>query len=85
VPVRELLGDLLLEANRPKEALDAFEASLKLNPGHLAGTYGAAHAAELAGVRDVAARHYRELLALTKNGDGRREEVRRARAFLATR
>jgi tetratricopeptide (TPR) repeat protein len=85
VPVRELLGDLLLEANRPKEALDAFEASLKLNPARLAGTYGAAHAAELAGVRDVAAHHYRELLALTKNGDGRREEVQRARAFLATR
>jgi hypothetical protein len=85
VPVRELLGDLLLEANRPKEALEAFEASLKLNPGRLAAISGAARAAEVAGMRDVATAHYRELVALTKSGDGRRAEVQRARAFLAVR
>ncbi len=29
IPVREMLGDMLLEANRPEEALVEYEASLQ--------------------------------------------------------
>jgi tetratricopeptide (TPR) repeat protein len=51
LPIRELLGQALLDAGRPDEALAAFEASLRLNPGRLAATQGAARAAEQAGQR----------------------------------
>jgi tetratricopeptide (TPR) repeat protein len=49
LPVRELLGQALMDADRPAEALAAFETSLRLNPGRLAATQGAARAAEKAG------------------------------------
>ncbi len=49
LPVRELLGQALLDADRPDEALAAFEASLALNPGRLAAAQGAERAAEKAG------------------------------------
>jgi len=32
-PAREMLGDFLLATNRPQEALDAYERSLKDSPG----------------------------------------------------
>jgi hypothetical protein len=83
LPVREILGDALLESKRPAEALAAFEASLSIYPGRFAGLYGAAHAAELAGKKDVARRRYAELLASTRAGDGRRPELAHARAYLA--
>jgi tetratricopeptide (TPR) repeat protein len=49
VPAREQLGDLLLELNRPKEALKAFEQSLQAAPKRRNGLLGAEHAATLAG------------------------------------
>ena len=49
IPVRELLGDLYLELNRPADALAAFERSLQLNPGRYRAFAGAARAAGLAG------------------------------------
>ena len=45
-PARELLGYMLLEAGRTKEALVAFEATMKKEPNRFRGTYGAARAAE---------------------------------------
>jgi tetratricopeptide (TPR) repeat protein len=47
LPVRELLGQALLNADRPNEALAVFEASLALNPGRLAATQGATRAREM--------------------------------------
>ena len=82
VPVRELLGDLYLELNRPTDALAAFEQSLQLNPERYRGIAGAARAAEFAGKHDIARGYYQKLLALAKNGDGRRPEVAQAQAFL---
>ena len=49
VPARELLGEMLLEMNRPAEALQAFETSEKHDPNRFRGLYGAAKAAALAG------------------------------------
>ena len=82
VPVRELLGDLYLELDRPADALSAFEQSLQLNPERYRGIAGAARAAERAGQTEVAARYYRKLVELAKNGDGQRPETAQARAFL---
>lgn len=49
LPVRELLGQALLDADRPADAVAAFEASLALNPGRLAAAEGVRRAAEKAG------------------------------------
>ena len=44
VPAREQLGELLLELNRPTEALSAFEAALVQAPGRRGALHGAAEA-----------------------------------------
>ena len=54
LPAREQLGDLLLELDRPAEALTAYEASLAMAPNRYRGLAGAARAAELAGHRERA-------------------------------
>ena len=41
VPARELFGEMLLEMNRPAEALQAFETSEKHDPNRFRGLYGA--------------------------------------------
>jgi tetratricopeptide (TPR) repeat protein len=83
VPIRELLGDLYLELNRPAESLAAFERSLVLNPGRYRAIAGAARAAERAGRTEIARDRYRQLLDLAKDGDGQRPEMAQAKAFLA--
>ena len=48
-PARELLGEMLLEAGNARDALVAFEATMKKEPSRFRGVYGAARAAEAAG------------------------------------
>lgn len=55
VPAREQLGDLLLELNRPREALREFESSLAHSPRRRGALSGAARAAELSGDQRKAA------------------------------
>ena len=81
LPARELLGDLLLERGKPREALGEYEACLKLNPGRLNSLYGAGLSAERAGERELARQRYAELAAMIA-ADTDRPEVARARAFL---
>jgi tetratricopeptide (TPR) repeat protein len=83
VPMRELLGYMLLEIGQPKQALAEFEASLKAKPNRLRGYYGAAKAAEAAGDRATARTFYGKLVTLTKNADTERAEVIEAKAFVA--
>lgn len=83
LPAREQLGELLLEIGRPAEALAEFEASLKRAPRRLAGLYGAARAARLAGDGAKARTHYSEMVELTASSDGVRAEVKEARDFAA--
>lgn len=83
LPARELLGDMLLEAGKPTEALKEYEGSQLREPNRLRGFYGAARAAEAAGNRDKAAKYYNQLLALTKDADSNRAEITKARAFTA--
>jgi tetratricopeptide (TPR) repeat protein len=80
LPAREQLGELLIEAGKPRAALTAYEASLKRAPRRLAGLFGAAQAARLAGDESKAGRYYRELVKVTKSSDGTRAEVREARS-----
>ena len=81
LPARELLGDMLLEAGQPAQALHEYEASQTREPNRFRGYYGAAYAAEAAGDRAKAAEYYGKLLALAKGTDSNRPEIARARAF----
>ncbi len=83
LPAREQLGDLLMELDRPSDALLEYERSLESFPNRFNGHFGAGRAAEKAGKPDIARRHYEHLLEMTRDGDSTREELRTAKAFLA--
>jgi tetratricopeptide (TPR) repeat protein len=82
-PARELLGEMLLEAGNAKEALTAFEATMKKEPNRFRGAYGAARAAEALGNRTVARQYYRQVLEIAKDADTQRPEIARAREAMA--
>jgi predicted Zn-dependent protease len=82
IPVREMLGELLLELKQPAMALVAFEQSQKNDPNRFRNVYGAAHAAELAGDRKKASAFYAQLLAQVGAAAGR-SEIEHARSFTA--
>jgi len=81
-PMRELLGEMLLEAGRPADALREFERSLQTIPGRFRSIAGAADAAARSGNRAAATTYYRQLIALTSEADRERPAVTAARAFL---
>lgn len=85
LPARELLGDLLMEMDRPREAMEAYDATLEREPNRARALFGAARAAELAGEESVARKRYGELLELMREADPTRQEVRLARRYLAGR
>jgi tetratricopeptide (TPR) repeat protein len=81
-PARELLGYMLLEAERPAEALVEFEATIKKEPNRFRGLYGGARAAEAAGQRARAIALYRLLLQVASEPDTNRPELQHAHAFV---
>jgi tetratricopeptide (TPR) repeat protein len=82
LPVRELLGDLLLELGRPRQALDAYEAALAGSPRRFNGLLGAARAARALGERERAAGYYRALADQVVPETTRVAELAEARAYL---
>ena len=84
-PMRELLGDLLLEAGQPQAALREYTTALANTPNRYRGLYGAALAAQASGDKAAAAEYFTKLVALAKTADTERPELARARAFLAER
>jgi tetratricopeptide (TPR) repeat protein len=84
-PMRELLGELLLQMGQAAPALREFEASLKETPNRYRGLYGAARAAEAAGDRQKAREYFEKLVALAQNADTLRPEIAPAKAFLSQR
>jgi tetratricopeptide (TPR) repeat protein len=83
-PMRELLGELLLEAKRPAEAAQEFEISLRSVPNRFRSLAGAGQAAEMSGDRARARIYYQQLVALARDADSERPALNRAREFLAT-
>jgi tetratricopeptide (TPR) repeat protein len=83
IPARELLGEMLLAGNEPQQALQAFEASMQIEPNRFWSLYGAARAAELAQDRAKARTYYTQLLALAERADSKRPALAATRAFLA--
>ena len=83
VPAHEMIGDMLLEMNRPDAALSEYEAELKVNPNRFNSVYGAGQAAERAKLTDKAAGYYRQLVAACAGGDSARPELAHAREFVS--
>ena len=84
-PARELYGSMLLERGMSKEALAAFEATLKKEPNRLGAYAGAAVAAEKSGDLTKAREYYGKVVAIADNADKARTEVADAQAFLQKR
>jgi hypothetical protein len=84
-PARELYGVMLLESGNAKDALAAFEATLKKEPNRLGAYVGAAKAAENAGESAKARDYYQKIVAIADGADRTRTEVADARAFLTKR
>jgi predicted Zn-dependent protease len=82
-PIRELLGELLLEANEPAQALKEFETSLQNNPNRYRSFAGAAKAAERTGDRAQAKGYYEKLVTLAAQADGGRPDLLAAKQYLA--
>jgi len=81
-PMRELLGELLLAADKPAEALREFERSLKVVPNRFRSVAGAGHAAAQTGNRRLAQSYFNQLLSLAANADSERPALSAARTFL---
>ena len=84
-PARELYGVMLLESGNAKDALVAFEATLKKEPNRLGAYVGAAKAAEKSGESAKAQEYYSKVVAIADAADNSRTDVADARAFLAKR
>ena len=68
-PVNEQVGEMLMDLRRPKEAMEAFELSLKRNPKRALSLLGLARAATLAKDPTTAQRAYSELRDIWKKAD----------------
>src|SRR6059058_5716420 len=84
-PAHELLGEILLQAGRPREAQREFARQLQLAPKRALSLRGLGRAAAAAGDATTAARAYGELRAIWHRADPDRPELAEAARFLATR
>lgn len=81
-PARELYGVMLLENGNAKDAITAFEATLRKEPNRLGAYVGAAIAAEKSGDNAKAREYYKKVVEIADAADDGRTDVADARAFL---
>ena len=84
-PMRELLGELLLQADEPAQALAEFEASLKTLPNRYRSIAGAMDAAARLGDDAKTQTYSALLLELLSTADTERPALQKARQHLAVR
>ena len=68
-PAREMLGEMLLELNRPADALVELEAVMKKEPNRFRTVYQAGRAASLARDGAKAKQYFAELVKMSAKGD----------------
>lgn len=83
LPAREMLADMLLQLDRPEEALTQYQKSMKIDPNRFNGLAGAAQAAEQAHEPTKAATYYAALLKNCEGVNSDRPELVRAKALIA--
>lgn len=84
LPVREMLADLLLENGAAPEALQEYEAVLKIAPRRLNATAGAARAADKAGDQTKARAYAMQLREIANHAEASRPELDWARVYLGS-
>jgi tetratricopeptide (TPR) repeat protein len=85
ISARQKLGEMLLDANEPAQALQAFEAALRAEPFRFWSLYGAGRAAELSGKPAKTEAFYALLVGQTASADVEQyPALNAARAFLET-
>ena len=82
LPAKELLGDMLLQMNKPDKALEAYEADLKKHPNRFNGLYYAGLAAERSNNFEKAKTYYQQLMNVVNSTNSNRPELEMARLFL---
>jgi len=82
LPARELLGDMLLQMNKPDQALEAYEADLKKHPNRFNGLYGAGLAAERGNNFEKTKFYYQKLTEIANSTTSNRQELEAAKLFL---
>jgi tetratricopeptide (TPR) repeat protein len=81
-PAPELLGEVLLETGRPREAVEPFERTLKRHANRSLSVLGLARAAMALGDSTTAGRHYQHLLANYEGADGDLPDLLEARTHI---
>lgn len=82
LPAKELLADMLLQLNKPGEALAAYDADLKKHPKRFNGLYGAGLASEKLNDGAKAADYYRQMVSVAGGLKTDRPELQKAKDFL---
>ena len=82
MPAREMLADMLLEAERPADALAEYKIDLTNSPNRFDALLGAAHAAQALGNSDAAREYYSKLAEISAPGADR-AELAEAKIYLA--
>jgi tetratricopeptide (TPR) repeat protein len=81
IPATEWAGDMLLELERPSDALAQYEQTLTAYPNRFNSLAGAARAAQAAGRAALARQYYEKLLSVAA-AESKRPAVAAARSFL---
>jgi tetratricopeptide (TPR) repeat protein len=84
LPAREMLADMLLDLQRPQEALTEYEISLRTDPNRFNGLYGAAQAAAQVQQKEKASAYYTQLLKNCEGIRSDRPEIAQAKTLLAS-
>jgi tetratricopeptide (TPR) repeat protein len=84
-PAHELLGEVLLSAGQPEEALAEFKIALERHPNRALSLIGRARAEAAAGQSSAARATYAKLLGFWREADADLPELREAREFVATK
>ncbi|MEP7111502.1 MAG: hypothetical protein ABI760_26140 [Ferruginibacter sp.] len=82
LPARELLGDMLLQMNKPGKALEAYELSLKKHPNRFNSLDGAGISAERSNNMEKANSYYKQLKDIANSSDSYRPELEAASLYL---
>src|ERR1700733_5117205 len=82
LPAREMLADMLLDLQRPQEALTEYQISLRTDPNRFNGLYGAAQAATQVQQKEKADSYYAQLLKNCGGSHSDRPELAQAKILL---
>ena len=80
-PVREMLGEMLIDMKQAQHALVELEAVMKKEPNRFRTYYLAARAASMVGDKTKTAEYYRHLVEMCAKGDSTRKELVEARGY----